>query len=419
MAYVSSSLPGTIKGTASLRRYETEFTGSQIITLPSDYNKIYTIDVEGQGALSEDQYNILPPNQVEILDELDPSDYIIIIYQENVGTFSGTYSKSEVDTLLLEKEDLSNKQNNLTIDGTGTKYPTVDAVNAAISSATIPDATTTVKGKVKLAGDLAGTADLPTVPGLALKESSSNKATNFTVVNDTLYPSVKATKDYVDSKVPTNYSKIVYVNSTSPTTATIFDLNNPPVTNDNSLKTDVNNLYIGTDASTWVYNATSLTYVTKAVSSSTSNFNLAGTGTDAGNTKTAAIERTGTIGIADGTAPNHAVTKGQLDTVALSGQNQSNTSIAVNTTGTIVTKAKSTFTVAYFNYVATSGTNTRAGEIVLTWNGTVYDWYETCTSDIGDTTPLLLTASVDATNAFLKGTSFLGTWSVKAIIRMI
>lgn len=32
-----------------------------------------------------------------------------------------------------------------------------------------PDATTTVKGKIRLAGDLAGTADAPTVPGLAQK----------------------------------------------------------------------------------------------------------------------------------------------------------------------------------------------------------------------------------------------------------
>lgn len=36
-----------------------------------------------------------------------------------------------------------------------------------------PDATTSVKGKVKLAGDLAGTADLPTVPGLATKADAS------------------------------------------------------------------------------------------------------------------------------------------------------------------------------------------------------------------------------------------------------
>ena len=36
-----------------------------------------------------------------------------------------------------------------------------------------PDATTTVKGKLKLAGDLSGTADLPTVVGLADKQTAS------------------------------------------------------------------------------------------------------------------------------------------------------------------------------------------------------------------------------------------------------
>jgi len=117
----------------------------------------------------------------------------------------------------------ANKQNSLAIDGTGTKYPTVDAVNAGL---------------------------------------------------------------------PANYSKIVYVNATSPITATIFDTENPPVTNDNLLKNDVANLYIGTDASTWVYNST--TYVTKTVPS-TSNFNTFGTTVDAGSSKTSHITRSGAV----------------------------------------------------------------------------------------------------------------------------
>jgi len=118
----------------------------------------------------------------------------------------------------------ANKQNDLTPDGTGTKYPTVDAVNAVL---------------------------------------------------------------------PTSYSKIVYVNATSPTTATIFDLENPPVTNDNLLKNDTANLYIGTDASTWVY-LTGTGYVTKIVPS-TSNFNTFGTTVDAGNSKTSHITRSGPV----------------------------------------------------------------------------------------------------------------------------
>jgi len=46
-------------------------------------------------------------------------------------------------------ENISNKQNSLTIDGTGVKYPTVDAVNSAISSLSTPIASDTITGTVK------------------------------------------------------------------------------------------------------------------------------------------------------------------------------------------------------------------------------------------------------------------------------
>ena len=58
------------------------------------------------------------------------------------------------------------------------------------------------------------------------------------------------------------FAKTVYVNTTSPTTATIFDLDNPPITNDDSLKADDNNIYIGTDGSTWTYKTSTGTYST-------------------------------------------------------------------------------------------------------------------------------------------------------------
>ena len=50
-----------------------------------------------------------------------------------------------------------------------TQIATTEFVTGAVASATITDATTIAKGKLQLAGDLAGTADAPTVPGLALK----------------------------------------------------------------------------------------------------------------------------------------------------------------------------------------------------------------------------------------------------------
>lgn len=137
----------------------------------------------------------------------------------------------------------------------------------------------------------------------------SNSINVSEFINDSDY----ATETYVDSKIPSDYSKVVYVDSNNPNTATIFDLNNPPTVNDDILKTDVNNLYVGLNASTWVYNSTSLTYITELITSSTSNFYLAGTVIDAVGNKTTAIERTGTVGGAPATANNHFVTKLQLD----------------------------------------------------------------------------------------------------------
>ncbi len=74
-----------------------------------------------------------------------------------------------------------------------------NAVNIAVASGA-PDATTLASGKVQLTGDLGGTATNPTVPGLATKESLSNKSTNVTAdaSSDTKYPSVRAIKTYVD-----------------------------------------------------------------------------------------------------------------------------------------------------------------------------------------------------------------------------
>jgi hypothetical protein len=65
------------------------------------------------------------------------------------------------------KEDLANKSLDVTTDGgSDVKYPSVKAiknyVDAVIVTST-PDATALIKGKIKLAGDLSGTADLPTV----------------------------------------------------------------------------------------------------------------------------------------------------------------------------------------------------------------------------------------------------------------
>ncbi len=113
-----------------------------------------------------------------------------------------------VTNQLGTKEDKLNKSVNVTLDAASdAKYPSVKAVktyvDAQVAGATIADASATEKGKIQLAGDLAGTAAAPTVPGLALKENLTNKSTDVTTdaASDTKYPSVKAVKTYVDAQV--------------------------------------------------------------------------------------------------------------------------------------------------------------------------------------------------------------------------
>ncbi len=57
-------------------------------------------------------------------------------------------------------------------------------VVSQIATATIADADATTKGKIQLAGDLAGTAAAPTVPGLALKANTSDVATDLALKLD-------------------------------------------------------------------------------------------------------------------------------------------------------------------------------------------------------------------------------------------
>jgi len=76
-------------------------------------------------------------------------------------------------TALNGKEDVSNKSTDVNLGTSDTLYPTQLAVKTYVDSHTVsvPDATASVKGIVKLTGDLGGTADSPTVPSLEGKET--------------------------------------------------------------------------------------------------------------------------------------------------------------------------------------------------------------------------------------------------------
>ena len=106
-----------------------------------------------------------------------------LLHNTLLGLNDGDYQHLTI----LEKANLefiSNKQNSLAVDGTGIKYPTVDALNNAIAAVTVPDATLTIKGKLKLAGDLSGTADLPLI-NVKTINSTSIKGSGDIIIDKT------------------------------------------------------------------------------------------------------------------------------------------------------------------------------------------------------------------------------------------
>lgn len=74
--------------------------------------------------------------------------------------------------LYFTNERVDDRVKDLLVAGSGVSLTYDDIANTltvAATSAGVEDATTLVKGKIQLAGDLAGTADLPTVPSLSFK----------------------------------------------------------------------------------------------------------------------------------------------------------------------------------------------------------------------------------------------------------
>lgn len=119
----------------------------------------------------------------------------------SIGTSSDVALSNPADNEVLTYDAGTGKWKNAVVNGGGST----------------PDATTTTKGKIQLAGDLAGTADAPTVPGLAAKANDNavvklsgdqSIAGNKTITGTLTVPTPTAaghstTKSYVDGLAAT------------------------------------------------------------------------------------------------------------------------------------------------------------------------------------------------------------------------
>jgi hypothetical protein len=172
-----------------------------------------------------------------------------------------------------------------------------------ISPNAVLEMESTTKGVLFPRVTLSSLTDLITIPSPTDGLTVFNIATAGTAPNNVsfgyYYWSSTASK-WVKIAVETpqiEFAKTVYVNTASPSSATIFDETNPAANNNNALKAAVTNLYIGVNGSSWTYDPTGTgTYKTYNQPSSTP-FNLGNSTTDAGNNKTGSIWRSGNLGI--------------------------------------------------------------------------------------------------------------------------
>ena len=151
------------------------------------------------------------------------------IAAENILTTNLAAEVTRATAAEATKENTANKSTVTALGTSDVLFPTQNAVktyvDSSIATATIPDASTTAKGKLKLAGDLSGTADLPIIAANAV---TSAKILDGEIVN----ADVSATAAIDDTKLATiaTAGKV----SNSATTATAINTPNTIVLRDGS-----------------------------------------------------------------------------------------------------------------------------------------------------------------------------------------
>jgi hypothetical protein len=199
-----------------------------------------TADILSKESLSNKLSRIDAGTLTSTSEVLYPNVKAVTEYVTNaISILSGTISVS-LSGGLETKEEILNKSINIDNDQfSDIKYPSVKATktyvdNSILSNAT-PDATSLVKGKIQLTGDLGGTSSLPVVNSIGgvssstisllptqiasnsasittntadilTKESLSNKLTRIdagtlSTTSDDLYPNVKAVTEYVTNAI--------------------------------------------------------------------------------------------------------------------------------------------------------------------------------------------------------------------------
>ena len=94
-------------------------------------------------------------------------------------------------------------------------------------------------------------------------------------------------------------------------------------------------------------------------------------------------------------------------------------STTANITQSIYGLSTSSYEGVFVDYTATSASNARAGNITAIWNGSSLNFSETTTTDIGDTSNLIMQVAISQSQAQVQSYSTAASYKIKTIIRSI
>jgi len=111
---------------------------------------------------------------------------------------------------------------------------------------------------------------------------------------------------------------------------------------------------------------------------------------------------------------------GTATIVSASLDYQQNLAVATGSFQTITSVATGSFRSAFFDYVTYSGSIVRAGTIVSTWSGSVTEFYENFTEDLGGSTSVVnIRTAISGSNIQLQAGISGSAWSVRSLVRLL
>ena len=171
-------------------------------------------------------------------------------------------------------------------------------------------------------------------------------------------------------------------------------------------------------SASYAFQATSASYALTATSASYAN--NATSASYAANATTASYALTATSAsyASTSTSGSYAATASVSSTTfGIGATIQTYGSVASSVTGSnnIFTQNTGSYTSAFFKYTATSGSNTRAGEVISVWNGATTSFTDFSTVDIGSTNNVTASISIVTGQVQFNVQTNSSGWAIKSI----